>query len=196
MKKVRILAKKRVFDDVFKIDEATLQYEQFDGRMSPITRRLTFERGDAVAAIIFNKDTKEVLLVNQFRYPTYENGPGWLTETVAGMVEEGETPEKAVQREMVEETHYTPTYLERIATFYVSPGGTSEQIVLFYAETDESHAVPGSKKAAEPKDIYLERYSLPALWSALDSGRIIDAKTLIAVLWLRSRYEFKRLVTA
>jgi hypothetical protein len=31
--KVEILPKRRVFDEFFKIDEATLRYERFDGRM-------------------------------------------------------------------------------------------------------------------------------------------------------------------
>jgi len=76
-RQVQVASKRRIFDDFFKIEEAFLKYERFDGRMSKTIRRLNFERGDSVAAIIFNRETRRVILVNQFRYPTLEKGlPG------------------------------------------------------------------------------------------------------------------------
>jgi len=42
--KVKIKQTKRLFDDFFKIDEAVLRWERFDGTMSETTRRLRFER--------------------------------------------------------------------------------------------------------------------------------------------------------
>src|SRR2546421_10910966 len=103
MNKVEIKNKRLIFNDLFKIQEAVLRYLRFDSQMSRPVRRLVFERGDAVAAIILNRDTQKVTLINQFRYPTYEKGPGWIYEVVAGILEPNEKPEDAIRREMLEE---------------------------------------------------------------------------------------------
>lgn len=99
--KVTILDKRRVFDGPFKIDEVKLQYERSNRNMTPVLMRLNFEPGDSVAAVIVNTDTKKVILANQFRYPTYEKGPGWITEIVTGMVVTDDSPEAAVRREIM-----------------------------------------------------------------------------------------------
>jgi len=190
MKKVEVISKKRLFDEFFKIDEATLRFEKFNGEFSPIVKRLVFERGDSVAAIVINKDSQLVIFVNQFKYPAYVKGQGWLTETVAGMVEEDENAGEAISREMIEEIGYAPTYLEHISTFFVSPGGTSERIILYYAETDEANKQnEGGGVATEHEDIQLVTYTLSELWAALDSGELADAKTIIGAMWLRRRLE-------
>jgi ADP-ribose pyrophosphatase len=97
MGKVQIEKKKRILDDFFKVEEVHLRCERFDGQMSPLVGRLIFERGDSVAVLIFNPKRQHILLVNQFKYPTYEKGPGWITETVARMVEKNERPESAAR---------------------------------------------------------------------------------------------------
>jgi hypothetical protein len=101
-KRIVIYGKRRVFDGFFKIDEVELSYERFDGKMSPPVKRLCFERGDSVTAILFNPECRKLLFVKQFKYPTYEKGPGWIVETVAGILEPGETPEAALRRETLE----------------------------------------------------------------------------------------------
>ena len=144
MKKVEIENKRVLFKDIFTITETNLRFEQFNERMSQPTRRLVFERGDSVAALLLNRDTQHVILIEQFRYPTYEKGPGWLCEVVAGMIDEGEQPEDAMRREIHEEIGYQAHELTHIATFYVSPGGSSERILLYYAEVGTADRVaPG-----------------------------------------------------
>jgi hypothetical protein len=44
MKKVSIEQKKILFDDFFKVEEAYLRFEQFNGEMSPRIRRLNMDR--------------------------------------------------------------------------------------------------------------------------------------------------------
>src|SRR5262245_19696856 len=112
----------RVFDGFFKLDEVIVSHRQFDGSMSPDKKLLIFERGDAVAALIFNRDTGRVVLVEQFKVPTLEKGQGrgWIIETMAGMIRQGETPEQAVIRETYEETGYRIKDPEPIATFFSS----------------------------------------------------------------------------
>jgi ADP-ribose pyrophosphatase len=186
--KVEILSTRRVFDRLFKVDEATLRYERFAGGMSDIVTRLCFERGDSVAAVIVNVDTRHVLLVSQFKYPTFAKGPGWLTEVMAGTIEPGEDARTALAREVLEETGYRLAQAEPIGTFYVTPGGSSERIVLWYAEVRDSDKVaPGGGAAGEHEDIRLIEVPLDDLDAMIDSGSVADAKTLVGLMWLQRR---------
>ena len=127
------------------------------------------------------------MLVNQFKYPTYQKGPGWITETMAGMIDDGEDPETAARREILEETGYSPRRLEHISTFYLSPGGTSERIVLYYAEVDDRKTSMGGGLAEEGEDIVNVELSVEDALAQVSSGEIADAKTIIAILWLKDR---------
>ena len=192
-KKVELLSKKRLLDDFFKVDEAFLRYERLDGRMSPPLRRLSLERGDGAAALLYKPRVERLVLVRQFRYPTCAQGPGWLLELVAGMIGDGEAPEETVRREILEETGYEVRALRPISTFYLSPGGSSERIFLFYAETDDdARRGEGGGLAEESEEIELVEMGLEEAWSLLDAGEIADAKTLVALMWLRLRRECSR----
>src|SRR5712692_9613010 len=100
-RKAIIQRESRVFDDFFKVDELIVSHQQTDGTMSADQRRLVFERGDAVAILLLNLDSRSVVLVEQFKVPTLvgrrrddpSTTDGWILETVAGMVGSDETPE-------------------------------------------------------------------------------------------------------
>jgi ADP-ribose pyrophosphatase len=189
MRRVVIEERQRVLDDFFKVEAARLQFEHFDGSMSPVVRRLNFERGDAAAALIFKPKTQTIVLISQFRYPTYEKGPGWMTEVVAGMIEKNDSPEKTIEREILEEIGYEVTRLEQIATFYVSPGGSSERISLFYAEVDETQRHgKGGGLASEQEDIRTVEMSLGEALEQVRAGTIVDAKTIVGLFWLQNRF--------
>ena len=181
-----VQSKKRVFDDFFKIDEASLQFERFDGEMTPIVRRLNFERGDSVAALILNKSTGNLVFVNQFKYPTYDKGPGWITETLAGMIDNEESPEEAISREIFEEIGCRAIHLEHISTFYVSPGGSSERIILYYAEVAPTTRIKGGGVESENENIMALEISPDEALKQIAKGDLIDAKTILAVYWYRA----------
>ncbi|HEY7414936.1 MAG TPA: NUDIX hydrolase, partial [Ktedonobacteraceae bacterium] len=92
-------------------------------------------------------------------------------------------------REMIEEIGYQPDTLTPIGTFYVSPGGTSERIMLYYAEIGNSNKVgTGGGLASEHEDIQLIELASSELWNALDNNTIVDAKTIIGAMWLRAKF--------
>jgi nudix-type nucleoside diphosphatase (YffH/AdpP family) len=102
------------------------------------------------------------------------------------MVESGESPVQVARREAMEEAGYRLERLELIATFFVSPGGTTERIHLFYAPLDSSQRVSeGGGIGGE--DIRLVELPFDESWSMVQDGRICDAKTIIALQWLRLR---------
>ncbi len=187
-RKIDIRKRALLLDDYFKVEEAYVSYEKFDGTMSRPVRRLDFVRGDAVAGILFNKQRQRVILVSQFRYATLSRGTGWTTEAVAGLVDPGETPEEALKREILEEAGYEVETLERISCFYPTPGVTSERIILYYAETrGDGPVAKGGGLAHENEDIQVLDLPLDEAFAQLDRGDIVDAKTIIGLMWLRER---------
>jgi nudix-type nucleoside diphosphatase (YffH/AdpP family) len=186
MPKVTVQTERVIFDDVFKIVEARVSYEKFNGKMSAIVRRLNFERGDSAAAVVYNTTAQKVILTNQFKYPTLRESSGWILEIVAGTIAPNETPEATIRREILEETGYQVSELRYITKFYVTPGGSSEQIHLFYAEvSEETKIAAGGGVAAEGEDIQLVYLATSELTKMLRENKISDAKTIIALSWLQ-----------
>jgi ADP-ribose pyrophosphatase len=188
MRKVEVRSRRRVLDDFFKVDEAEVSFERTDGSMTPPVRRFVFERGDSVAAVVLHRESRELLFTEQFRFPTFDKGPGWLTEIMAGMIDGDEAPETALHRELEEELGFRVEHVEPIATFFVSPGGSSERIWLYYAEVTEAGRVSdGGGLASEHEEIRIVRMSLDESRAALRAGRLADAKTIIGLQWLLGR---------
>jgi len=184
--KIEVQRTRRLLDDFFKIDEVFLRFEKFDGTMSGPIRRLVLDRGDAVAAIIRNRATGRLVFARQLRYPTHANGPGWLTEIIAGLVDAGEQPEAAIRREIAEESGYDVATIEHISTFYTTPGGSNERVFLYHAEVDGSRKTQFAS-ASDEEDIELRELDLDAALRAVTAGDIVDAKTILALYWLKSR---------
>jgi nudix-type nucleoside diphosphatase (YffH/AdpP family) len=191
-RRVEIRSQKRLFDDFFKVDEVIVSHLQYDGTMSADQRRLVFERGDAVAVLLFNVDTRSVVLVEQFKVPTLfgrrRDDPastnGWLTELMAGMIDEGETAEDAVIRETREETGYKIEKPTPICKFFSSPGGTSERIFLYFAKVSDS-AKPGNGGGLAGEDVKVVQISVNELFERLAKGTIDDPKLAIGAYWLQ-----------
>lgn len=184
--KVEVIEQKEVFNQaIFRIEEATLRHEKYDGTMSREMKRLNLDRGDSVAAVIQQVETDEIVLIEQFRYPTYDKGPGWLLELPAGMVRDSERPEDSIRRELVEETGYTVLNLHPIHTFYASPGGTSERIHLFFARVESSYKTSeGGGAESEDEDIETKLMSIAQIELLLETRHFADAKTIIGLQWL------------
>ncbi|MBK7952741.1 MAG: NUDIX hydrolase [Candidatus Accumulibacter sp.] len=185
MERTEVHGRRRLLDDFFKVDEAEVSFERADGSMTPPARRLVFERGDSVAAVVVHRESHSLLFTEQFRFPTLGKGSGWLLEVIAGMIDSGESPEAALRREIEEELGFAVARLEPISTFFVSPGGSSERIWLYYAEvTDSGRLSAGGGVAAEQEEIRIVRLSPDAAQAALREGRLPDAKTIIGLQWL------------
>jgi nudix-type nucleoside diphosphatase (YffH/AdpP family) len=190
LRRVEIISRRRVFDDFFKIEEARLRFERYDGTMSEPVRRLSFERGDSVAALLIDPGKRMVYLTEQFKYPAYEKAGGWLIDVVAGMLDAGETPEQAVRREIAEESGLVADALEPIATFFVSPGGSSERIHLFCAIVrGGAPRSGGGGVASEHEDIKVITWSFDEFLAKFRAGELEDAKALIAACWLKDNME-------
>lgn len=183
---VRIIQRREVFKRfVFRIEEVTLQHELFNGAMSGEITRLILQRGDSVAMLLCEREKQTVLLCEQFRAPTLDNGTGWLLEIPAGILEPGEDAEECARREVMEEIGFSVKMLRRIATVYLSPGGSSERIHLFYGDVSANDRTgKGGGLENEGEDIRLIYMPVVEAISKAKNGQIEDAKTLVALQWL------------
>ena len=189
MKKVTVEQRRYLLEDFFKVEEAYLRIEQFNGEMSRKIRRLSLQRGDSVAVLVYNSTTQKIILINQFRYPTYQHGDGWITETIAGMADDQETPEDTARRETLEETGLHIDTFEHIATFYPSPGGSSERIYLYYSAVSGEQAkyTKTGGLRHEGEDIQVVELTLEEALAKIQAGEILDAKTILGIYWLENR---------
>jgi len=171
---------------IFKVIEAKLRHEKFDGKMTEVMTRLNLERGDAVAAIIHNPVDDTILLVEQFRYPTYhKTNDGWILELPAGIVEKGEDPDVTMHREIEEETGYSASTLHHLYTFFLSPGGSSERIFLYYGRlASEKKVSTGGGLLNEHEYIRTLKIPVDEALKNLKDKIYTDAKTILALQWL------------
>jgi ADP-ribose pyrophosphatase len=143
-----------------------------------VTREI-IEHADCIAVIALDGD-ENVLLVKQFRKPVERE----LLEIPAGGIDEGESPEEAVRREMREETGYLPQTVERLGGFYSAPGYATEYLYLYLA-TD---LTPSQLFAEDTDSISVVRVSLDQIPELISSGEICDAKSIAGLLaFLESR---------
>lgn len=120
----------------------------------------------------------DVLFVRQYRYAVDER----VIELPAGLVDEGEAPEVAARRELVEETGYEAGEVTLLGAAYVSPGYSREQS-HFYVATGCLETRPFETNLDEPMELLrVPRGDLPAL---IRPGRspIRNAQTLLALNW-------------
>ncbi len=186
MKEVIVHSRQWLLEGFLKVEEVELQFEKLDGSLSPKLKRLSMERGDAVAALVWHTEKEKLLFTRQFRLPAYNKGEGWVTEVIAGGLKQGEDPEEAMKREIEEEAGYLPQEMTHIYTFFVSPGGTSERILLYFCKVNEQDKTnEGGGLAIENEDIEILHITYTEFFNAMDKGKITDAKTLIAGLWLK-----------
>jgi GDP-mannose pyrophosphatase NudK len=182
--KFNVEKEKVVFDDHYRMLKADVTYDTFGGGTIK-TERLAFHRGDSVALLLYNSDTRSVVLTKQFRYPTTRHEVGWLLEIPAGSIDGDECPLDCVKRESIEETGYKLHQPRQLFHFYVSPGGCTERCFLFYAEVSERDKIAsGGGKEDEKEDIELINISAENIDEYLKK-HIIDAKTLIALQWFQ-----------
>ena len=198
--RVEVSSRHRLLDNFFRIDEVAVSHEQFDGEMSPERKVIVSDRGDAVAALLYDAGRRKVIAVKQFRLPAYgkDDGGGWLVEAVAGMIHTSadgayeETPLQCLIREVKEETGYEIAQATPICTFFPSPGGSTELIHLYYAEVrpaDQTSGGGGVKNEGE--DIQITEFGIEDFLSKLIAGEFKDPKLIIAGHWFMASRNFK-----
>lgn len=122
--------------------------------------------------------------VRQYRHAVGEV----LLELPAGTLDPAddgsrEDPDAAAVRELAEETGYRAANWRKLASFYSSPGFTSEEMHLYLATGLEP--IPGYAGSPPEERIELELIPWKEALSLAERGAIRDAKSLLAICRLR-----------
>lgn len=185
-KDVKILNKQTIYSGFFRMEKYHLKHTLFAGDWSGEFQRELFVRNDCVAVVLYDPNRDEVILIEQFRVGAVEspiNTP-WLIEIVAGIIEEGETPEDVARRESIEEAGCEILELIKINTFYLSPGGSSEKITLFCGFVDSENVGGLHGVADENEDILVKAVSFSDAYKMVENNQIDSAIPIIALQWL------------
>lgn len=182
---VEIVERRVVYDGYARVEKLALRHRLRAGGWSRVLSREMVERGDAVAVLPYDPVRDAVLLVRQFRIGPWGAGRDpWLVETVAGIVDPGESTEEVSRREAVEEAGCSLGRLFPVCTYFASPGVLTETITLYVGLADLSAAGGIFGLDHEGEDIEAFVLSWDEAWSALQNGRILDHKAVVTLQWL------------
>jgi ADP-ribose pyrophosphatase len=186
-KKFEIISREAVYQGFFSMEKIRLKHTLFEGGWSKDLTRELFHRGKCVAVLLYDPDTDEVVLIEQFRMGAIENSESeraWLMEIVAGAIEPGETAEGVALREVAEEANCQVKQLTKINEFYTTPGGSAEWITLFCGIVDATKlgGVHGLKE--EEEDIRVSTVKFEQAYRMVETGEIESAIPIIAIQWL------------
>ena len=121
----------------------------------------------------------KVVMLRQYRPVMNE----YLYEVPAGTLNKGEKPLSCAKRELLEETGYTAQKWRDLGYIYAAPGYTTEKIHCF--------AAYGLKKVGtqseEDELIYIKIMTIKHIEGLVRRGKIVDSKTLAALLLTRLR---------
>lgn len=169
-----ITKRERKYKGFLNLDELTVKT-----RSGKEVKRELMVRPDGVASVVFDTRKKKFIFVKQWRPASNSE----IIEIVAGTCDvEGEDPREAMIREIDEEIGYKTDKITLIDECYMSPGGTSELLSIYYSEVSEKISQGGG---LEDEDIDIIEMDLEEVLTT----RFRDAKTIIGINYIRQNIE-------
>ena len=144
-----------------------------------VAQREVVEHPSAVAVVPVEPDGR-VVLIRHYRHAVAAT----LVEIPAGKLDvDGEAPEAAARRELLEEVALDADVFEQLTCFYNSSGWTDEMTTVYLARDARLGAAPDDFVAdGEEADLEIVRLPLAEAVAQVHSGQINDAKTVIGLL--------------
>jgi ADP-ribose pyrophosphatase len=185
-----VIDKKLLYRGFFGLSGFKIKHELFDGGESALLTRELLDRGQAAAVLPYDPVRDEVVLIEQFRIGAIDDPSGpWLIEIIAGLMEPGESAEELIHREAEEEAGCKVSNLMPIHLYYSSPGGSNEQIQIYFARTETTGLGGVCGLDEEGEDIRVHVLSSETVFEWLDQGRIDSALPIIALQWFRLNHD-------
>ena len=177
--RIRLKRERVLSENYGRLTSTTFEWRRNDGAWQSMTRDV-FDRGNAAAILPYNLARRTVLLVKQFRLPTYVNGyDDLLIEAAAGLLDEA-SPEDRIRAEAEEEIGYRLHHVEKLFEAFMSPGVVTEKIHFFIAAYEPGMRIgAGGGLADEGEDIEVLELSFGDTLAMIADGHIVDAKTIM-----------------
>jgi len=178
--KVKHIKTQLLSSDWYTLNKVTFDYQLHNGSWVNQSREC-YDRGNGACILLYNTTKKTVILVKQFRMPTYVNGNayGLMIEACAGVLD-GDDPITCIIKETEEETGYQIKNAHKIFESYMSPGAVTEIIHFFIAEYDDLMKInSGGGLDAEHEDIEVLEIGFKQAIQMIKTGEIKDAKTIM-----------------
>lgn len=172
-------------DEHFPLQRLEIRYETFQGGMSQPQSREVLRSGRSIAVLLYDPEADTFVMVEQFRLGAYLNQlpSPWLLECVAGMVEDGESPEVSARREAEEETGCKVGAMERIGQFLTSPGITDELATVFLGRVRAPASGETHGKASEGEDIRVRVLRRAEAMDLLYNDGLLNVVAHLALQW-------------
>jgi 8-oxo-dGTP pyrophosphatase MutT (NUDIX family) len=129
----------------------------------------------AAGVVVADAGRSSVLLLWRHRFIT----DTWGWEVPAGRVDEGESPEDAAGREVLEETGWRPGPLTLLGSYFPNNGVADTAFHLFLADGATHVGAPTDWSESER----VEWVPLDAVRAAIAAGEVGDGLTLTALCW-------------
>ncbi len=186
-KKFEILQKQILHDGFFQTHKYRLRFTKYNGDNSAEIEREVFERGVGVAILLYDSDREEVVLIEQFRIGSALSSKkhAWMLEIPAGIIENGLSKEQTIIKETHEETGLDIHQVKKIGEYFMSPGGSTEKLYLYFAQicAKEVDGIFGCESEAEDIRVHAVKKTDAFKW--VQTGKICNAITVIALQWLQ-----------
>ncbi|WP_145584669.1 GDP-mannose pyrophosphatase NudK [Yersinia intermedia] len=153
--------------------------------------REVYDRGNGATILLYNRQKGTVVLIEQFRMPTYVNGNpgGMLLEACAGLLD-NDSPEECIRREAMEETGYQVDKVQKLFEAYMSPGGVTEIVYFFAAEYHPDQKIT-DEVGVEDEVIDVVELPFSEAIAMIADGRIKDGKTIMLLQYAQIHNWFK-----
>ncbi len=178
--KVKNMQTKVLSDNWYTLNKIDFDYQLKNGEWVRQSRE-SYDRGNGACILLYNTHKKRVILIKQFRMPSYVNGnkTGMMIEVCAGLLD-GDDPETCIIKETEEETGYKINNVKKVFESYMSPGAVTEIIHFFVAEYDDKMKVSeGGGLDIEHEDIEVLEFDFDTALGMIKNGEIKDAKTIM-----------------
>jgi ADP-ribose pyrophosphatase len=191
---IDLIEQKTFFQGYFRVDQYKLRHKKFEGGMTDTMTREIFERGHSSIVLLYDPDLDKVVLIEQFRMGAFaatastwfsDDYSPWLIEAVAGIIEDGETPEDVARREVVEEAGCELLDLLPINQFFISQGGSSESCFTFFGRVDSTKAGGDHGIKQEHEDILVFVADADEAFNWAKTGKVVYMVLANVLQWLQ-----------
>ena len=193
-KDVEVEKKSIRFKDYLQVTEYKLKHTLFRGGWSEIIKREVIERGHVGAVLLYDPELNVFVLTEQFRPAAHaaknssfwdQNLSPWMIECVAGVIDDGESPEELCLRESLEEANCQILELHFLFKYFSSPGCLTETVYLYCGRVNASNAGGYFGLRDEGEDIRVFTATPAEAYQMIEDGKIVNSMTILAVQWFQ-----------